>query len=1194
MKLSKKLIAALIIAAMVIAQVSVLPFAETGANNPYLTGKDDGAYYFWRVPNTQADGSELLKNSAGRTYFKAADAGISNFNVRVGRHYNTLSYTDAAKTSAMFVEEFDGERFVEIVPNSASTTHTEFELSSSAMYNGAPLYPEKGIPEQIDYSKITGFAIRFKVVGEGKSGFEVRVADTNCIVWGYMQNLKEYTFIDAKTGEISKIRYGDETGGRSYCINKEMDGWIVVPFTAYFSELSNYNPGQIAYAYKQNWVSLGLHIHMPGCGTNHSAGWSDWSNRKLYVGDSVFITDQEKFINAYSKPAAPEVDKKYDDSIKLKNNEEHTYSIAKKSAPETIIATSDNGEFKNLEENTEYVITTSWKDQRTPYTTQITVRTDLSNPPLTTPELDENGLNATNIKVKVIPGLEYSIKGTDVWNESGLFEDLTYNTEYTILARNKKTLELADELVVTTPFPENRFERTDGATTIFAVPSTGTTYKSSDISGSSFVKDANGTVPIVKGADGCRLIQLTPKATEKQNISFSGRATWGRSTAGVPDEINLEKFWGIGLRIKVDEGPEDLYFYLRNTWYDPAKDDNVGYEFKNGWNYYLIDSKTGTWSKEVKNGYWKLQGFDGWILLPFSSYYKDATITAQYIQERFASMGYYLNGNTSQNGTISWGPVEGTKEATNFYMGDAVFVEDIERFVEVYAPNNLEPIIPAPRNNMTDKNIPAIMANDCSGNKIGDGLISVEKVRPNVVEITKPNEKSDALHITPGYGISSIMITDDAFNYDVIPPEVNDRTSDSTGIAFYLEVPETMDKRAHFGVRVFDDGAEYHNFGTMYSYITISNGVATEKYGALEFMPGFKGYVMLPFLHFDYEAPTSENVDGMLNSPDTIGSIGFTFDADTYPEMAETHIIVDDLMLYQIQAEFIDAIVKIQGGTDSTLIIDEKTFNVDLNPNFPRIMANDCTGIEEEEGIHSIDGVWLTLVDRKGVKDSYVDITIGDKITSVMFGNYAVSEEATEEEIEKLNASTGVSFDISVPEDALMTVGTDFEISEGESEYFLYDSNKFYYTVENGQVYKVYGYLEFEPGFNGTVLVPFENFYFDAEFSEEYDGMLNYFDLIDYFGFYFSTDYYASIEDTTISIDNIAFYEKKYDYMNAILEKQTGKGTINPKAKEAGNEAQVISTESPKTGEATPIVAVAGLLAVSAAAVALTRKKKED
>ena len=191
-----------------------------------------------------------------------------------------------------------------------------------------------------------------------------------------------------------------------------------------------------------------------------------------------------------------------------------------------------------------------------------------------------------------------------------------------------------------------------------------------------------------------------------------------------------------------------------------------------------------------------------------------------------------------------------------------------------------------------------------------------------------------------------------------------------------------------------------------------------------------------------------------------------------------------------------------------------------------------------ETGVVSAD---FTI--SNNILNDYKVLITGQNVTKEVIKQLELDikpEELSEADAQAVVEAKGISFDLSVPEDALMTVGTDLEVSEGESEIFFYDSGKFYYVVEDGKIYKVFGYLEFEPGFNGTVIVPFESFSLDAEVSKFYDGLLNYYDIIDYFGFSFNTDYYASIEDTTVSIDNITFYQDDYEYIDYIWANQTG------------------------------------------------------
>ncbi len=1177
MKLSKKLIAAFLTAALVIAQVSVLPFADAGAESKYASGYDDGAYYFWRVPNTQSDGTELPKNSEGRTYANSSAMG-TELSPNIARDPESLEYK---KSGAIFIDEIDGERFAEITPNSKCGY---FHLGSQAYYNGNKYYPSLGVPSDIDASKITAFAIRFKVTGEGSSGFELRVSDDTSPFYGFTRSIPEYTYVDAKTNEVKTITYGDPDFGvqtYSYHIDGEMDGWIIVPLDLKVKDKETnekYTAEEGAAWLRESWKSVSIYAHTRSCASTHVADFSSWENRKFYVGDSLFLTDIDKFIDVHGAPEAPEYTRKNSNSIYINAIQGNVYSIAKASAPETILATNETGEFRGLEENTEYTIFASWKDGHNAHVSQRTYITDQSSPSLEVPEYIEESLTDERVQIKVIPGLEYAINGGSAYSETGLFTDLAPNTEYQIIGRNKATFETTAILTIKTLALDNPYDRGDGSSSFFEVPRESDTYTVSYPSAAIELNEKGGYD--IVDIDGEKLIKIKIKEGKAGGtIGVSGKVMYDKPI-GIPRNIWLEDFYGFAVRIKV-EGEDDLQIYLQSQ-----VPENKAIPTNS--TYYLVDSETGTWTKEVKTADFRFSNFNGWIILPFSTVYlKMSGVDYASLQKGMKLFNYYLRGGETY-GTPQWG-----NEGNIFYMGDAVVVEDIKKFISVYAPNTEVPIIPPPRNDTTDTSIPAVMMNNASGNQLGDGLYSLDRVRANVVTIKKPNEESQALRLSPNPGTTSIMLQNDALNYDVVTQELEWQVLGSLGIAFYLEVPDTLNNRVHFGIQVKEDATEYHNFGSFYYYYTVSEGVALRRYGALEFKPGFKGYVMLPFTHFDLDTILSTGVDGILNSPQNIDAVGLTFDANTYPEMAFTHLFVDDFMLYQDEEEFITALLKHQGTDEFAILEDEKTFRLDDYPEIPRLMANDCTGIELEDGIYSVENLELALVDKKGSNDSYINITIGEGFSSVMFENHAYYDDMSAEDLANLYNSKGVSFKLTVPEDALMPVGMDLDILEAGTEYFIYDPNTYYYTVANGVVTQVYGYLEFAPGFDGVVVIPFENFVFDSEYSEFFDGELREIDLIDYFGFYFSTDYYASIANTTISIDDIAFYGETMEYLNAVWETQTKNGTIVPESK-PGTSTDGGVDKSPITGEATPLVAVAGLVALSAAAVAFCRKRKED
>lgn len=1577
---------------------------RSNTTNKYSTGDNDGAYYMFRVPNTDASNNALPKNVSGRSYVTKEIGNFDTIPAALGKNADTNVYME---NGVLFVETFHGDTLYELETNTADDVN--IFIKSNGYYNGEQFYSSKGIPSEIDASKITGFAFRIKVTGgtAGQlSGIDIRFdygdgdGDGKKDFLGFFRaGVKEYQFIDSVTGISSTIKVNN-----AFVIDRELDGWLIVPLTAHQSY--NKNPSAALAAMIANYDGFGLYMHNPNCSTSHGSSWSDWSGRKLYVGDSLFLTDMELFMDAHAAPPVPTLVSKSSFSIIVNAEEGTKYSIVKSDAPDvvleannttgifngldentqyTVIASHDRNditaqyswytdmvsppltppvlknktfttlsvevvhgleysidgktwtedgewagleidteytviarnkvtkervskvycteayvniyatgfgdtttwilempnpavtpttsaslitttkrfsptgatnvplnivesygdylaqaslypnpdtgahdcgiltakssvkygtdglpqeitlwrqegvafrvkaegitgsgspgllsvytnsgkgytiaqssaddiefyyidkatgnmvrkdqsvrfeftedfdgwiivpmksilggavtekwlrenfkgfelylhdgincthkatescwvdrkfyvgnmlfvddlqtflsihaspgvpsvkekdsssvtlneidnalyaiddnsgkykwqtspEFKNLKENTEYKFVTMYDSElATKVSNPLAVYTDQTNPSLDAPQLIEGSLTYNSFQIRVIPGLEYALYGEVLYNEHGLFEDLEPGVKYTVIGRNKQSLETTAPIAITTPYPEQIYDRGDGSHTWFTVPKESdeyTAYYAGKTIG--WNSDHTAGMEVTKGGhcdvvtiDGERFVNFTSRSTN-DNFTLAHYKEWNR-TQGVPDNIWLKDMWAIAIRLKVDEyEPQETDPTFSTYYRDTSSNMNKAYE--GGWTYYTIDNETKTWQKNVYNTRFSFNGFDGWLILPFSSLTKNSSMTYSWFQNEFCGIDIYLRGGSSY-GNSTWQDI-------GFYVGDSVFIEDPDKFTSIYAPNTEESIAGVTRNTVTDPSIPGVMMNDCTGEKVGNGVVAVNKTKITLTSVTKPNETSKALLIDPGDGLSSATLLNDALNFrGEIPQEVSDKVVTSLGVAFYVEVPKTFTQRVGFGMEILEEKTEYFNFGTYeesYHY-TISNGVAKKNYGPIELKPGFKGYVMLPFDNFEYDSSISAYVDGMLFSPDTIEQFSLTFDSLVFPALSESYFFFDDFMFYQSVEEFVTAILKIQGTEEYEIIENIQNFRIDDCSGFPRYMANDCTGIEIEKGIYDFDNVDLALIDKEDSIDSYIDITIGQGSSSVLFENHAFYDEMTDEELYEAYYSTGVSFWVSVPDDALMTVGLDLEILEANTEYFAYDSNSHYYTVVDGEVSQVYGYLEFEPGFEGVVIIPFENFAFIEENSTKVDGFLYDINWIDYFGFYFNTDYYASIGGTMISIDDIALYQgETFDYIDAIWGYQTGNGTVIPNKKPTSsvsigtstiipNDTSVntdnsanLSTDtstdnidmSPNTGEATPFVAVAALATLSVAAIAFSRKRsKED
>ncbi|MBQ5816545.1 MAG: hypothetical protein IIW33_03675, partial [Oscillospiraceae bacterium] len=338
----------------------------------------------------------------------------------------------------------------------------------------------------------------------------------------------------------------------------------------------------------------------------------------------------------------------------------------------------------------------------------------------------------------------------------------------------------------------------------------------------------------------------------------------------------------------------------------------------------------------------------------------------------------------------------------------------------------------------------------------------------------------------------------------------------------------------------------------------------------------------------------------MLYNIETLANFTLSFNAEEYPTLSEGAIYVDDFYLYQNLDNFLAYMLKTQGVNEYSIYDNVLTMRKD-ETELPRSMANDCTSITKDEGIYEVDNLALKLIDRTGVIDSYIEIEIGEGASSVMFKSYAYWDDMSDEEWTNLMNSTGVTFWMSVPEKAPMTVGLDLEILENDEEYFLYDPNTYYYTVQDGKVHHVNGYLEFAPGFEGYVVIPLENFYFDAGYSTEVDGALYDLNAITYFGMYFNTEYYVSIGGTKIAVDDFAFCQGNYRFIDAIWASQTGNEIteVDPEyySNLMSSEFEIIQVTEPNTVSSVDVSAMAPIAVVSglallAAIIIVDRKKK--
>lgn len=1128
----------------------------------YSSGYSDSASFMTKVPTA----SDTTPDSVGEYITKDQNNGID-------------WAAGFAKNGKLYIEQIDGKRMICIEADSA----VKGTISSNITYEGKAYYDGvKGLPAEIGLSK----AFAFRVVVKGGEATQLSALDFYFDLAGteyYPKYDGAIQYIDAKTGWVSQLSYNN-----GIKFTGELDGWIVIPESAYSDNAAYFGNAMLT-----DYNGINIQIY--------SSSNSSWANgKKLYLGDALFVADANKFLEIHSAPVVPSYAEKDSQSITLVTIPGVEYWIEGKEAEK-----NTTGVFTGLKENTEYTILSKYT--KNDYISDaLVVTTDMKNPPMTAPELI--GTPDEYATVKVVPGITYSIDGTN-WTETGVFGVLDPGTEYEIVGKNKATGKLTAAVKFTTLKPENIYDRGDGSSDMLPISRyDGQNYFNEYVfsetlgltaDGLKASQENGGRLEIVE-VDGERFIQykIHTNYTDHGNFQLGHTAHYGVE-GGFPRSIWLKDFWGFAIRMKNERTDDKAQFFA--LWYrlsDVEDTREVPYP-DGGRPYYTIDMKTGTWKREVMNGALRMPGgFDGWLLLPFEVYYERNGISVELFQEYWRSHQIYLRqGSGYANSNWKDYPL---------LVGDSVVIEDINLFMETYAPNTPDKLVTKPHNITTDENIPGVMSNDGTGTALFNGLTTLSGATVTTEEIKKPNETSTALSVKIN-GSGNIGVTNDALNYEDVPEELLSTVKGSFGYSFYVNIPKTVSGKVGFNLEVREEGTEYFDYNGDF-YYTITGGVATKHYGKFELEPGFNGVVVVPFDNFNYNATYSTYVNGVLFTPHLVDYYGLYFDTDKYPALKDATIYLDDFYLYQNLEEYITYMLKVQGTDEYSIVDNPNTYREEHEPTFPRNMANDCTGIEIGKGIYSMDNVTLSLVDKKDIDDSYINIKIGDGSSTVMFENRAYWEDISDEEYNKLMSSNGISFWVSVPEDAPMTVGLDLELLEDDSEYFIYNPNTFYYTVEDGKVYQVYGYLEFKPGFEGMVVIPFESFFFDEFSSTVIDGTLNNIDLIDYFGFYFDTENYASIAGTTISVDDFAFYQGTYRFIDAVWAKQTGNGIteVSPEyysvnadrilqVAEVTNQIELVSRNTAGIGDATaPIVAVSGLAILSAALIVIGRKKRTE
>ena len=190
MKLSKKIVSMILVAAMVIAQVSVLPFAS----EDYSSGLGDSASYALKVP-------DLAKVGYGETPQSGAGAWVVSSQT-IGRNDANDGYASDIKGNIFITGE--SEKFFVLTP-SAEGDYVAFRNAPANTYTGGTAI-FNGIPAAINSQDLTGFAIRLKGNGTIADKLVIDLALTNKRGTEDAYIAKSgLLFIDKATGAVSNV-----------------------------------------------------------------------------------------------------------------------------------------------------------------------------------------------------------------------------------------------------------------------------------------------------------------------------------------------------------------------------------------------------------------------------------------------------------------------------------------------------------------------------------------------------------------------------------------------------------------------------------------------------------------------------------------------------------------------------------------------------------------------------------------------------------------------------------------------------------------------------------------------------------------------------------------------------------------------------------------------------------------------------
>ncbi len=244
----------------------------TKALLPYASGYNDNASYAMQIP-------KFIKN------YSSTFGYISS---TLSRNKDDTDFYGSAN-GYMPVKIIDNERFIKVV-TSGGDGNAVIDFAFGDEWKSTS---DVGISDGINTEKLTAFAIRVKTTGgsdDQLSIFDFYISS----IKGQKRtdNAKNYPirYYDIKTKSVSTLKY-------NYGINitGNIDGWVIVPFNAYNDldgEASTTNLESI----KEKLEGFQIWLH-EGSNCKHGGKSSSWTDKAWYIGDILYIEDEDSFVN---------------------------------------------------------------------------------------------------------------------------------------------------------------------------------------------------------------------------------------------------------------------------------------------------------------------------------------------------------------------------------------------------------------------------------------------------------------------------------------------------------------------------------------------------------------------------------------------------------------------------------------------------------------------------------------------------------------------------------------------------------------------------------------------------------------------------------------------------------------------------------------------------------------------------------